>query len=102
VARSRDRQQSAGHRPPGQVLHGDLRLAFSLPVIAAGIAIGHIGLQDTALVYGLAVTALGLLAAASLITSVRHAPAAASRAPATASPVLAGGRGPLPPGEQCP
>ncbi len=56
-------------------------LAFSLPVIAAGIATTHFGLRDTAIAYGVAVTALALAAAA--ITAVSRADAAA---PDIASP----------------
>lgn len=39
-------------------------LAFSLPVIGAGVAVTHFGLQDTAIVYGCAVAAFALAAAA--------------------------------------
>ena len=56
-------------------------LAFSLPVIAAGIATTHFGLRDTAIAYGVAVTALALAAAA--ITAVSRADTAA---PDTAAP----------------
>lgn len=42
-------------------------LAFSLPAIAAGIATTHIGLRDTADIYGGAVIVLALLAAAGLL-----------------------------------
>jgi MFS family permease len=40
-------------------------LAFSLPVIAAGVAATHFPLRDTAIVYGAAVTGLAALAAAA-------------------------------------
>ncbi|MFB4304229.1 MFS transporter [Actinomadura sp. NTSP31] len=42
-------------------------LAFSLPAVAAGIATTHIGLRETADVYGGAVIALALLAAGGLL-----------------------------------
>ena len=41
-------------------------LAFSVPAIAAGIAVGGIGLERTAEIYGVAVIVLALSAAASL------------------------------------
>jgi predicted MFS family arabinose efflux permease len=56
-------------------------LAFSLPVIAAGIAATHFGLRDTAIVYGCAVAVLALGAAAST---------AASSQPGQAAPATAG------------
>jgi MFS family permease len=71
-------------------------LAFSLPVIAAGIAASHVGLHDTAQVYGLAVAALALLAAAGLAVSTRRARAAQGAAAA------ADGQAPFPPGVCCP
>ena len=71
-------------------------LAFSLPVIAAGIAASHVGLRDTAQVYGLAVAALDLLAAAGLAISTRRARAAQGAAAA------ADGQAPFPPGVCCP
>jgi MFS family permease len=37
-------------------------VAFSVPAVIAGLAAGHVGLQRTALVYGLVVAALGLVA----------------------------------------
>jgi hypothetical protein len=70
-------------------------LAFSLPVIAAGIAASHVGLSDTAEVYGLAVAVLALLAAAGLAISTRRA----RTAPAT---VAQNGQAPFPPGVCCP
>lgn len=42
-------------------------LAFSIPAIAAGIAVGDVGLRTTAVVYGLAVGALALLAVGGLV-----------------------------------
>jgi hypothetical protein len=42
-------------------------LAFGLPVIAAGIAVTHLGLRDTAIVYGIVVAMLA--AAAGLVTA---------------------------------
>jgi MFS family permease len=47
-------------------------LAFSLPSIAAGIAVGGIGLERTAEIYGLAVIVLALSAAASLVLRGRR------------------------------
>jgi F0F1-type ATP synthase assembly protein I len=44
-------------------------LAFSLPVIAAGIAVTHFGLRSTAIAYGVAVAVLALGAAASTAAS---------------------------------
>jgi MFS family permease len=46
-------------------------LAFSVRAIAAGIAVGDVGLRATAVVYGLAVIALALLAAGGLLLSRR-------------------------------
>lgn len=48
-------------------------LAFSLPVIAAGIAVTHVGLKDTAIVYGCVVAALALAAAAGSLIGARAA-----------------------------
>lgn len=48
-------------------------LAFSLPVIAAGIAVTHYGLRSTAIVYGSAVAVLALAAAAITAVSPREA-----------------------------
>ena len=48
-------------------------LAFSLPAIGAGIAVGHIGLARTAEVYGVAVIVLALLAVAGLAVNRRAA-----------------------------
>ncbi len=42
-------------------------VAFSVPVLAAGVAITHFGLHRTALVYGAAIAVLAAVAAASLI-----------------------------------
>jgi MFS family permease len=71
-------------------------LAFSLPVIAAGIAASHVGLRDTAEVYGLAVAALAVLAALGLAVGIRRAHAAQDSATAQdAQP-------PFPPGVCCP
>ena len=54
-------------------------LAFSLPVIAAGIAVTHVGLQDTAIVYGCAVAALALAAAAVSVVRRPAGPAVAGQ-----------------------
>ncbi|MFL6094869.1 MAG: MFS transporter, partial [Blastococcus sp.] len=48
-------------------------LAFSIPAVAAGIAIGQIGLQRTAEVYGVVVIVLALCAVALL--TLRRRPA---------------------------
>jgi hypothetical protein len=67
-------------------------LAFSLPVVAAGIAVTHIGLRDTAIGYGSAVAVLAAAVAAHIAASAyRGRPAPASVA----------GQGPLPPGPCC-
>jgi predicted MFS family arabinose efflux permease len=47
-------------------------LAFSLPSIAAGIAVGGIGLERTAEIYGVSVIVLALGAAASLVLRRRR------------------------------
>jgi hypothetical protein len=70
-------------------------LAFSLPVIAAGIAASHVGLSDTAEVYGLAVAALAVLAAVGMEISTRRARAAQDAA-------AQDGQVPFPPGVCCP
>jgi MFS family permease len=75
-------------------------LAFSLPVIAAGIAVSHVGLLKTAEVYGLAVAALDLLAAAGLAVGIRRARAAHAAEQAAAP--AADGQVPFPPGVCCP
>ena len=49
-------------------------LAFSLPAIAAGIAVGDIGLRTTAEVYGLGVIVLALLAVGGLLLHRRAEP----------------------------
>ncbi|MFB7907302.1 MFS transporter [Kitasatospora sp. NPDC056076] len=41
-------------------------LGFSLPAVAAGVAVGHIGLKSTATVYGIAVMVLAVAATAGL------------------------------------
>jgi hypothetical protein len=69
-------------------------LAFSLPVIAAGIAATHVGLRNTAEVYGLAVAALDVLAAAGLAVGIRRAHAAQGA-------LAAAGQVPLPSGACC-
>ena len=50
-------------------------LAFSLPAIAAGIAVGSIGIQRTAEIYGAVVIVLALLAVALLLLRRRGADA---------------------------
>ncbi len=51
-------------------------LAFSLPVIAAGVAATSLGLHDTAIIYAAVVTTLALLAAADGLTTRRASGAA--------------------------
>jgi MFS family permease len=68
-------------------------LAFSLPVIAAGIAVTHYGLRSTAIVYGVAVAVLALAAAASSALSRRGDSAAAATRPGPSAEQAA-----LPPG----
>lgn len=70
-------------------------LAFSLPVIAAGIAATHAGLHDTALVYGAAVAVLALLAAAGMAVRARSAKGAAA-------PVSPAAHSVIPPTPCCP
>jgi predicted MFS family arabinose efflux permease len=50
-------------------------LAFSVPAIAAGIAVGSVGLARTTEVYGGVVLVLALVAAGSIIARRRQAPA---------------------------
>jgi hypothetical protein len=50
-------------------------LAFSIPVVVAGLATTHVGLHRTALVYCAAIAALAALAAVSLVFRRRSAPA---------------------------
>jgi MFS family permease len=49
-------------------------LAFSIPAVAAGVAVGGIGLQRTAEIYGAVVIVLALAAAALLTLRRRTAP----------------------------
>jgi predicted MFS family arabinose efflux permease len=56
-------------------------LMFSVPAIAAGVAVGEIGLERTAEIYGAAVIVLALSAAASLLWRGRRGAAPASREP---------------------
>ena len=74
-------------------------LAFSLPVIAAGIAATHSGLHDTALIYGSAVAVLALLAAGGMAVGPLR-PAKAGAATATAESPFAGDL--TPPSPCCP
>jgi hypothetical protein len=53
-------------------------LAFSLPAIAAGIAVGEIGLTRTTEIYGAAVVVLALLAVVALLRSRRAVAAQAT------------------------
>jgi hypothetical protein len=63
-------------------------LAFSLPAIAAGIAVGSIGIERTAEIYGVAVIVLALSAAALLL--LRRPAGEPLPAPAEDTGVLAG------------
>jgi MFS family permease len=65
-------------------------LAFSLPVIAAGIAVTHFGLRSTAVVYGCAVAVLALGAAASTAATRPGGPRAQA---GTAVPLAGRSRG---------
>jgi MFS family permease len=56
-------------------------LMFSVPAIAAGIAVGEIGLERTAEIYGAAVIVLALSAAASLLWRGRRGATPARREP---------------------
>jgi hypothetical protein len=49
-------------------------VAFSIPVVAAGVATTHVGLHRTALVYCAAIAVLAAVAAGSLIFRSRPAP----------------------------
>jgi predicted MFS family arabinose efflux permease len=62
-------------------------LAFSLPAIAAGFAVGSIGLARTTEIYGAVVIVLALVAVASLL--LRRRPAAPVEAPAPAQRLAA-------------
>jgi hypothetical protein len=62
-------------------------LAFSLPAIAAGLAVGAVGLARTTEIYGGAVVVLALLAVVSVLA--RRRGRAAAEAPATESEPLA-------------
>jgi hypothetical protein len=66
-------------------------LAFSLPVIAAGVAVTHAGLRTTAIVYGSAVAVLTGAVAADIALGARRARPAPTPA----------GHGTLPPGPCC-
>lgn len=57
-------------------------LAFSLPAIAAGLAVGEIGLTRTTEIYGAVVVVLALLAVTALLRSRGGSPAHASAEPA--------------------
>ncbi|MCZ2836204.1 MFS transporter [Modestobacter sp. VKM Ac-2985] len=63
-------------------------LAFSVPAIAAGVAAGFVGLERTALVYGVTVIVLALLAVVGLTLHARRpaapVPESVHRAPAAA------------------
>lgn len=57
-------------------------LAFSLPAIAAGLAVGSIGLAHATEIYGVVVIVLALLAAASVTVRRRRVPEAPAEQPA--------------------
>jgi MFS family permease len=76
-------------------------LAFGIPVIIAGIAVGHVGLRTTAIVYGALVAALAAVVAAQTAWSARRpGPAAAPSGPASTAAVA--GETLLPAGPCCP
>jgi hypothetical protein len=56
-------------------------LAFSVPAIAAGIAVGTVGLMRTAEIYGFGVIVLALIAVVGLVVQRRRLPRAAADAP---------------------
>ena len=60
--------------------------AFSIPVVAAGVATTHVGLHRTALVYSAAIVVLTAVAAGSLIFRRRSRPGTHSPAGGTAQP----------------
>jgi hypothetical protein len=64
-------------------------LAFSIPVVAAGIATTHFGLRRTALVYCAVIAALAAVAAGSLISRGRSRRPGARSAGGTGRPVQA-------------
>jgi predicted MFS family arabinose efflux permease len=64
-------------------------LAFSLPAIAAGIAVGHLGLATTTEVYGGVVIVLALLAAGSVAVRIRRAQVRTQEQAAEAEPLAA-------------
>jgi MFS family permease len=64
-------------------------LAFSLPAIAAGIAVGSLGLAETATIYGCVVIVLALVAAAGLLVQRRRTAAAAADEPVDSQPLAA-------------
>lgn len=67
-------------------------LAFSVPVIVAGIEVGHVGLRTTSIAYGILVAVLAAVVAAETARSARHLQ------PAT----TAANEMPLPSGPCCP
>lgn len=69
-------------------------LAFSIPVIIAGVAVGHVGLRSTAIVYAAVVAVLSASVAARTARAARHLRPAVGGA--THSEAL------LPPGPCCP
>ena len=64
-------------------------LAFSLPAIAAGIAVGEIGLTRTTEIYGAVVVVLALLAIAALLRSRRAVTAQPAPEHSEAAPLAA-------------
>ena len=64
-------------------------LAFSLPAIAAGIAVGEIGLTRTTEIYGATVVVLALVAVAALLRSRRTGPGPVAAEPAEAEALAA-------------
>ena len=67
-------------------------IAFSVPVVAAGVAITHFGLHRTALVYGAAIAVLAAVAAGSLIFRRRWPARTPELAAALTGPAARGGQ----------
>ena len=64
-------------------------LAFSVPAIAAGIAVGSVGLMLTAEIYGAVVIVLALIAVAGLVLQRRRLPRVAADDPVQEAKALA-------------
>jgi hypothetical protein len=71
-------------------------VAFSVPVVAAGVAVTHFGLHRTALGYGAAIVVLTAVAAGSLILRRRLHGATPEPALVVSMPRAQGGHTPQP------